>query len=450
MRRPALASFALAAAVLAFAFPPRALAKPPSLDLDAWVRESSLVVDAKAIAVEGPRGRFEVLRVLKGTLADRELAAAPVATHACVGPRDQAPFAAGDEVVLFLLGRFGQEDFRPAAGGAAWWPLRAAKRTEILEAVSKVVEFEALPSAEARLRAYFGAVEGTNATLRFAARRVLETELGGKDRFAPWEDRLVALLRSPVPDARVAGIFALRFSNSPKALPALLDAVRDGDPGIREAACMALGPYDTEVSVRALLDAAERPGMAPRVLNHLRGSRRPEAWVWLAGLLDSEDPDLRGRALGALEVAVRNGDPQVARIHALLDDPSPEVRHAALRALHWSPLPDTQRLVIGRLRKADLDPLERAAATRCLCRHGYASSDPGEARRILREIEDLPALLAASLKEGGDGGEEVLQLLAEVGTKAARAILERAGEGEFGPRVAAAAKRWRTFVGPPK
>lgn len=431
---------------------PPALAKPPAITLDAWARDSALVVDAKAIRVDGTPGRFEILQVLKGTYREKELSAAPFETHSFVGPREQAPFPAGTEVVLFL-GQ-AEKDVLPVVGnGVAYLQLAPQRREEILGAVTKVVEIEGLPSPEAHMKAYLEAVGGENATLREVARQVITRELHGKDKAAPWEDRLVALIGSPVLEARLAAIQALQFSKSEKALPALLEAVGHENRTVRECASMALVPYDSEVTVRRLLDAATgRPDMVPRVIIDLRGSRRPEAREALVGFLHSENPEIRRYAAGSFYDAIFKGDPVILEIHILVNDPDPEVRVTALGALHKSPLPETVGVLAGALRRHDVKPQELRAAVISLSTISGEVTNHKELRPAFRGVQDLPALMEKAL--GGDQkgatpplGHAVVMILGASGTPEATALLLRIQQGEFGGEFVEEARRTLQYLG---
>jgi len=435
------------ALVLAALVPfPAAFCKPPSITVDAWVRDSALVVDGRALAMDGTKGRFEVLQVLKGEFKERELSAFPLETRSCVGPRDQTPFPAGPEVVLFL-GQPERDAFPVAGQGVAWIQVTAQSRTEVLEAVGKVVEIEALPAPETRMKAYLDAVEGANRTLRGVALRVIASELHGKDKAAPWEDRLAAMIRSPVPDARLAAIQALRFFRSEKALPALLEAVGDENRSVRECASMALAPYDTEVTVRRLLEAARRPDMVPRVIVDLRPSRRPEAREALMGFLRSEDAETRKFAAGSFYEAVYKGDPVILELHRLVGDPDAEVRVAALAALHKSPLPETLGVLLGALRRKDLDPREQVFAVDSLSVVCGEIQFRKASLSVLREAADLPDLMAGALRAESRVAGSAVGILGFAGTPAARDLLRRVEAGEFGPGLVERARKTLECLG---
>jgi putative heme-binding domain-containing protein len=163
-------------------------------------------------------------------------------------------------------------------------------------------------------------------------------------------------------------LFAARAANAPEAVPAVLDALRaDRVPPARRGE--ALG----------LIAALGRPDDLGLVLTTAMG----------AG-----DPALRATLLEGLAVASRSrkvkpsGD--LARVAALLDDPSPALRAAAARAVGaWGLSGESGRLQ-ALARRAGADANEQAGAV-----EGLAALGNAESRRLLGElagIESSPAL----------------------------------------------------------
>ncbi len=424
---------------------PAALATPPSLTVDSWVRDSAIVIHAKAISLEGARGRFRTLRCIKGSSPGPELSAGPLVTQSCVGPGDRPPFPSSTEVVLFL-GSTGGDVYPVVGEGIAWLQLNEQRRPEVLAAVETVVHIESLASPEARMEGYLTAVEGENQFLRGVALRVITLELHGKDKAARWEDRLVPLIRSPVVDARLAAIQALKFSQSEKALPGLLDALGDENKSIREWSSMALAPYDTESTVKALIDAAKRSDMVQRVIIDLRGSRRPEARQFLVGYLKSEDPKLREMAARSFYRAVCDGDPVIFELHRLTKDPNDEVRLSAVEALHKSPLPETVNVLLETLRRPDLGLLEHHRALGSLSVISGTIRHRDGIAKAFRDAPDLAPLMEKSLRAPmirnlPPMGGNAITILAKAATPEAVILLRRVMNGEFGAELAETAAK---------
>jgi len=445
MRRFAAPSLFLGIALAVFLPSPRVLGKLGPVTVDKWARESALVIAGKAASIDGTRVRFEVVQVLKGTFAGHELVAAPLLIQSCMGPPDQAPFPVGTEVVLFLQ-PIAKDTYPVLGGGSAWMQLAATRRAEVLGAVAKVVEIEALPSPEARMKSYLDVVERGNPTLRGIARQVISLELCGKDKAAPWEDRLVALIRSPALEARTAAIQALQFSKSEKALPALLEAIRDENRTVRESACMALSKYDTGVTVQAILEAAKRPDMVPRVIIDLRGSRNSQAREALVGFLHSEDPVIRRYAAGSFYDAIFKGDPVILEIHRLVDDSDVEVREVALQALHKSPMLETVAVLTGALRRNDIGPREVRAAVSSLGVISGEVTNRKELRGAFQDVRDLPSLMEKALRSNMKDvnpplGGSVVMILGATASPEAKALLLRIQEGEFGQDLVVSARK---------
>jgi HEAT repeat protein len=241
-------------------------------------------------------------------------------------------------------------------------------------------------------------------------------------------------------EARHAAVQALRFSRSESALPALLEALGDEDKSVREGASMALSPYDTEATVRALIGAAEGKEMVQRIIIDLRGSRRPEAREFLIGFLKSEDPKLREMAARSFYKAIFEGDPVTLELHRLAADPDLAVRVSAIEALHKSPLAETVGVLLGVLRREGLTPRELRAAVQSLGESVERVRFRKGSLDALRSAQDLPALMSMVLSAAPERGLPPLgfaavRILSQAGTEEARALLGRVKAGDFGPSL---------------
>jgi len=415
------------AAALAFAPSPSARAGPVPGRMHEWAREASHVVAARAASVEVSQAWLRITEVLKGNPDRREILVDPVVAHDGVGP--QPPFGPGDEVVLFL-GR-GRGTVFPVLGqGVAWLPLHEERRYEVLQAVSRVVAYEGLPSPEDRMTAYLDAVEGSNAALRgFAAAAVSDAvRLPGAG--ARFEDRLVLLAGSRIREARLAALRALRFAKSEKALPVLLATVDGEDLALAEAASMALASYDSEVTVRRLVALTRRPGMEVRAILDLRGSARPEAREAAQWLLGSPSPEVRAAAAASFGEWLRadEGKDALPALTALLRDPAPRVRAAAIEALATSRSEETARCLLDALggTAPAPDPVTEKALMRSLASVCGPLIGGKAAQRVVAE---RLAVVIAPLDAARPASPFCVGLLETVATTDAREALARAAEG---------------------
>lgn len=243
------------------------------------------------------------------------------------------------------------------------------------------------------------------------------------------DERLPPLLlraaqHDPSVDVRHVALLALEDHVSGDALPCLLASVRDGAPRpLRITAAKQLGSYDTEASLRALVDLVddEDAYVAEGAIESLARLKRPEAhalyraiarswagtmWAELAeGVLNelgapgpnAEDlardkrdrageklasPDARDRLSGLRTLRMLSPEDLMERVTPLLRDTEPRVRAAAVITLGEAGDPRATPLLL----EAALDPSNdvKAAALRALGRR----RDPAIATRLIAWSRD--------------------------------------------------------------
>jgi HEAT repeat protein len=141
---------------------------------------------------------------------------------------------------------------------------------------------------------------------------------------------LVAQLRSSGRAARIAAAQSLGVLRDRKAFDALKEATRDRDPGLREAAVVALATFgDLGAVSAAARSEADAPTKARLIqLNYLRGAP-PEKII--ASLSSDKSDEVRIAVEAAAIKLVPKAVPFLAR--TALSHPDPEIRLAAVRTL---------------------------------------------------------------------------------------------------------------------
>lgn len=235
--------------------------------------------------------------------------------------------------------------------------LRAAYRTLAQMGIDPASDTIQDPRAVAALIELL--LRDSDADVRFSAAHALG-ELESEDAI----DALVdAMLNDPSARVRQASAWALAELESPLTVGPLLEAARDGDAEVRRFALFALGEIQDPAALSGLVGALSdpepkvrahaafaigeiEPDTAPPELVRLLADSDAEVRRFalyalgeiedpttadaIAGLVDDSDPEVRGTAIDILTDLDGVGVEPLLRA---LDDPNPEVRRRAARAL---------------------------------------------------------------------------------------------------------------------
>ena len=140
-------------------------------------------------------------------------------------------------------------------------------------------------------------------------------------------------------DAGVRRVAVLELAEvtDERAVPLLVQGLRDADPTVREAAAKALDEHTGAGVVGALVDALEDPVAAVRLsaAETLAEKKDAASAALLIARVDHPAPFVRAAALRAVRELV-TPDALPAALRALSDE-SPEVRREAWRSLPRSP-----------------------------------------------------------------------------------------------------------------
>jgi hypothetical protein len=161
---------------------------------------------------------------------------------------------------------------------------------------------------------------------------------------------------------RAQAAFTLGDMGSPRAVPALIAALEDGNRDVRAAATRSLGRLQASEAIKPAIHAGIDRRVPRSVVSAAALELGPPVVPELIPLLKHERPEVRSTAAELYGLLDVSGD--AAPLVALLHDPSPAVRAAAALALERVADASATRELLGAL--ADEEAAVRAAAAAAL------------------------------------------------------------------------------------
>jgi uncharacterized protein (TIGR02996 family) len=226
-------------------------------------------------------------------------------------------------------------------------------------------------------------------------RRVMAVRHAAEEVGAAMVPELIALLKHERPDTRRQAIWCLRRIGkaASEALPALMEALKDADSGVRGQAGTAIKEIGARKGREAPAGGAEASG----------SDATNEAFDGLVARLGDADPATRLAAVNGLD---RLGTPDViAPLCRALADADPPIRHRAAIAL-WAQL--------GRNRTSEaLEPLRAALGDAAAQVSRAAIRALGEMKEMAAPaVDDLLAILTGGPEASACQAAEALGLIA--------------------------------------
>ena len=264
---------------------------------------------------------------------------------------------------------------------------------------------------------------------------------------------LIEALKDKDAEMRKAAAEALGLIGSPEAVPALIEALQDKDAEVREDAAEALGKIGSPEAVPALIEALKDKDVwvrkaAARALGEIGST---EAVPALIEALRDEKWFVRETAAEALGEI---GSPAIPALIEALRDEEKRMREAAAEALGKIGSPEAAPALIEALR--DEEWFVRRAAVEALVKIGSTEAIPaliealrdeeadvrGAAAKALRKIgspEAVPALIEALRDEDADVRKTAARALGEIGSpEAVPALIEALRDEDADVRKTAA------------
>ena len=214
---------------------------------------------------------------------------------------------------------------------------------------------------------------------------------------------LIAALKDPDPKVREAAASSLGQLEDPRAIPALIEASRDTNSDVRAAALQSLSRFDDPRVIDPMILALKDPNRDVRqdAAQSLGRFKDPRALRPLTAALSDSSADVRQAAAQSLGEL---GDAQAApALGGALKDPKADVRQSAAQALGELDLKTAPQALIDALSDPDADVRQSAAQS-------------------LGEIQDpraVPGLAALLTDQNGDVRESAVNSLSEIGDAAA-------------------------------
>ncbi len=183
----------------------------------------------------------------------------------------------------------------------------------------------------------------------------------GELRYEPAAESFIQSLSDAEPAIRERAAWALGMLRTDQAIEPLRTALGDGDDSVREQAAWALGMIRDERGVEALLEAARdtAPNVREQAVWSLGMIQDERATEALVAALRDEDPDVREQAAWAL--GMTRSSRAVDGLTATLKDPDPDVREQAAWALGMIRDERAAPALASTLRDEDPDVREQAA-----------------------------------------------------------------------------------------
>ncbi len=214
---------------------------------------------------------------------------------------------------------------------------------------------------------------------------------------------LIAALKDADPKVREAAASSLGQLEDPRAIPGLIEASHDANSDVRAAALQSLSRFDDPRVVDPMILALKDPNRDVRqdAAQSLGQFKDPRALRPLTAALSDSSADVRQAAAQSLGEL---GDAQAApALGGALKDPKADVRQAAAQALGELELKYAPAALIEALSDSDADVRQAAAQS-------------------LGEIQDphaVPGLAVLLTDQNGDVRESAVNSLSEIGDAAA-------------------------------
>lgn len=358
--------------------------------------KSDVVFVGKVTVIGEETASVAVDEVFCGKLSADLVLVTPVTISSCTGRRPN--LSIGEQVLIFG-NEIGNKHVTLTMGGQGKRTLVPESRKMELQALSKLLAIAPLVEHK-KNEAMLTLVRSQNERLRSESRSYIISKLSYSELREEYKDDLVALIMDDDPELQRTGLQALRFVKVPTSIPRIVELTHGENPAIVSAASMALGQYDTEESVAALiaLTKHENAQIKIRACIDIDRSRRPEAKEALKQLLDDADPKVRARGPRGLVYWLRRNeaDDVLPRLIEMLEDEDPMVRASAADKLGECRNTELVPPLLGALRKETKDENIRRSILNALYCH-YSKGDAKAKELIDKDL----GLIIDALKKGG-------------------------------------------------
>lgn len=358
--------------------------------------ESDVVFVGKVTAVAKDTASVTIDEVLYGKLDKESVFVSPTHIQHCTGL--SVNFTVGEQALVFGK-KMDDSRIIVAASGHGKITLSPEKQKAELLAVKHLVTIAPLEERQ-KNEAMLTLARNQNERLRSESHHYIVSKISHCELRDQYKDDLVSLISDADPEIQRVGLQGIQFVQAQDAIPRIAELARCENLDVVSAASIALGQYDTQESVAALiaLTKHENPQIRIRACIDIDGSRRSEAKEALKQLLHDKDPKVRAMGPRGLVCWLRRNEANdvLPRLVELLNDSNSEVRASAADYLGECRNSELIPPLVVALKQEPQDENLKCSILKALYCH-YSKGDANAKDAIDKDIQ----LIVAALISGG-------------------------------------------------
>jgi hypothetical protein len=417
-------------------------AKPLNFTLLDLTEQSNIVFTGQVSEVGKDSATIKVKEFLTGKLDSNTVVVTPVTIEYDFGR--PVNFKQGENVLIYANKSDNGQIVVTASGHGKITLNQNNEETEIT-AAKRIFEIASLKNENEKNLAMIAEAKSSNKRLRSEARDYVSTNIGNSEQRNNYKKELIDLINDPNSEIQQIGLQGIRYIKAEETISRVIELTESKDLNVVSAASLALAKYDTPDTVAALivLTKHKESRIRSRSAIDLDNSRRPEAKEALKQLLYDEDVSVReGSSRRFISWLRRNeADDILPRLEEMLNDPSAEIRTAAVQTLGESRNPVVVKYLIEVLKKYPQDANMKRWTLQSLYQH--SSRNEAGARELIDEIINLviDALKKGSQSESFGQSFEAVGILSLSNKPEAKEALRWAAESHPNITVKSYAER---------
>jgi hypothetical protein len=310
-------------------------AKIPNFSMLELAEKSDVVFSGKVTAVGEDRATVLVAEILSGKLDEALVSLSPINIQHCVG--GSINFIVDEKVLVFGKKSSGNRVI-VTAGGQGKLRIDPERDERTMRAAKQILAIVPLKEDQ-KNRAMLALVKDDNETLRSESHRYIVTRISHSKLANQYKQTLISFIHDREAEIQRTGLQAMQFVQAQDAIPRIVELTRSENLGVVSAASMALGQYDTEESVAALIALTKHAN--PEVRHYSKGDARAKEVIdndielVIAALKSGGVNDSFGPSFHAVGILGLSGKPEAkeALKWAAQSHPNDGIRAYAERSL---------------------------------------------------------------------------------------------------------------------